>query len=202
MGTLRHSHMNAERRLLCVVDYGMVGGHLVGVAKPNQPSPSWLSYRILTFTEAPPSFRWDALPLLEQKRGYCMNSVTPTITLKRPDKIVMGIIGLIVAVPAVYALTLVVPILLKLAVDMTMLAVMCVVLALILMVVLDKGVWTTVYYQWANISRSLRRAVARENPIGVMDTAIGRFDHRLEEIDTNLSSSAAALKRHESAIAE
>lgn len=131
-----------------------------------------------------------------------MSTTGPLPNLKTADKTVMGVIAAIVAVPAIYALTIVVPILLKLAVDMTYLAIMCVVLALIGMVIADKGFWTAVYYKWANISRGLRRSVARENPIGTMDTAIARFGRKLVEVDENRTIANAALKRHANKIAE
>ena len=122
------------------------------------------------------------------------------LNLKGKDKVVMGIIAAVVGIPLVYAATIVVPILLKLAIDTTYLLAILIGLFVTATVLWDSR--TAIYYWWANTSRNIRKAVARENPIGVMDTAIGRFEGRLEQIDDNLNKSAAAAKRLEKDISD
>jgi len=44
-------------------------------------------------------------------------------------------------------------------------------------------------------ARNARRAVIRENPIGVLDISIGRFQRKLDDIDENSKAADAARKR-------
>ena len=122
------------------------------------------------------------------------------INLKGKDKAVMAIIATLVGIPLIYAATIVVPILLALAINTTYLLGICVGLFVAVTALWDSRV--AIYYWWANTSRNIRKAVARENPIGVMDTAIGRFENRLEQIDDNLNKSTAAGKRLEKDISD
>ena len=126
--------------------------------------------------------------------------MTPPLNLKGRDKIVMAIIGTIVGVPLIYAATIVVPILLKLAIDTTYLLGILIGLFVTATVLWDSR--TAIYYWWANTSRNIRRTVARDNPIGVMDTAIARFRKKLKDVDEHRAVAVAALKRHGSKIVE
>lgn len=130
-----------------------------------------------------------------------MDSTPMNIKLKRPDKIIMAVIAAVVACVLGYGLYLALPYLIALMANTITFVAELVVLVLMLMVVCDKGLWTAVYYKWANISRNMRRSVARENPIGTMDTAISRRASKLVEIDKNLTEAIGAKKRHEKNIA-
>ena len=126
--------------------------------------------------------------------------MTPPLNLKGRDKVVMAIIGTLVGVPLIYAATIVVPILLKLAIDTTYLLGILIGLFVTATVLWDSR--TAIYYWWANTSRNIRKAVARDNPIGTMDTAISRFEGRLDQIDDHLNKSVAATKRLEKDISD
>jgi hypothetical protein len=120
------------------------------------------------------------------------------ITLKKGDKITMAIIGLLglalFTVIGVVALPYVI-----LALENT-----------IYFMVLAGGtlltllsIWenrTAILYKWKNMARNIRRTIARENPIGVMDTAIERFGTKLTSIAENIQQADAARKQQLDAI--
>jgi hypothetical protein len=60
--------------------------------------------------------------------------------------------------------------------------------------------WTNIIYAYKNMSRNVARTIARENPLGVMDTAISRFEQKLEQIGSNLATAKAALLQQQKAI--
>lgn len=129
-----------------------------------------------------------------------LSSMPDRITLKRPDKIVAGIIAALVIGLLGYGLFVVLPYLITLAENTITFVLELAALAVIVMVLADRDTWTMILYQWKNISRNLRRGIARQNPIGVMDTVIERFARKLEEIDDHMTKAAAACKRHEANI--
>lgn len=124
------------------------------------------------------------------------------INLKKADKITMAVIGLIVVA------AIAIPVLTWLDVVMGLLASVMentiyflgTAGALVL-----GGLWllenrTALLYKWKNMARNLRRAIARENPIGVMDTAISRFAGKLEDISQHITRADAARKQQAAAI--
>lgn len=119
-----------------------------------------------------------------------------SINLKKGDKVAMAVIGLIglglftligyVALP--YIIT---------ALENTIHTfVLLVVLAVITMPIWDTGTRTAFIYGWKNFSRNIARAITRSNPIGVLTTAISRFEARLDDITDKLNQANAARKRH------
>jgi chromosome segregation ATPase len=68
------------------------------------------------------------------------------------------------------------------------------------MIFLNPATWSTIYYGYMNLVHSARRGIATENPIGVLDTAMSRYDAKLEQVDTHLANTAAAAKRIQSNI--
>src|SRR5262249_52914796 len=60
--------------------------------------------------------------------------------------------------------------------------------------------WTAIYYKWKNVSRNIRKAIAREDPIGVLATVIRKFEAKLDGIDENITQAVAALKRQKESI--
>ena len=122
--------------------------------------------------------------------------------LKPADKVIGGILAVLAvaafAVIGVWA----VPFLIVAATNTLYLGVMVVALLLFAMVVLDKNTWLTVLYKWKNISRSIRKAVIREDPVGVLTTAIERLDQKLEDIAVSMREAATARKQHDAEITE
>lgn len=130
-----------------------------------------------------------------------MDLRTP-LNMKQSDWLVAGLLALIALAVGGYALWVLLPIMITLAANTIIFAGELVVLAVLAIVLLDKNTWLTVLYKWKNISRSMRKAVVRENPIGVLDTVIERFSAKLKEIQKNVVSAIAARKRQDNAIAD
>lgn len=107
--------------------------------------------------------------------------------LKTPDKIVGGILAAIVVGFGLWGATYAVPILVELAKNTIYLIVELVALGFLLLVFGDKETWRSIMFKWKNISRNIRKAIIREDPIGVLDTLISRFERRLEEIQEGVA---------------
>ena len=122
------------------------------------------------------------------------------ITLKTSDKII-GSVLILVALAALVGVGLyVVPIITAAITNVIVLAGVLVVAALLGLVLLDKNTWVNTYYAWKNVSRKIRRAIIREDPIGVLDTVIQRREAQMADIDTSLSSAKAAQQRQSNTI--
>jgi hypothetical protein len=125
------------------------------------------------------------------------------IQLKQADKITMAVIGLVVvAAIAIPVLTWFAAVTALLATIMANTMYFFVTAGALLLGV--SWLWenrTALLYKWKNMARNVRRTVARENPIGTMDTAIGRFEKKLEDITTAMNEAAGALKQQRKAIA-
>lgn len=125
------------------------------------------------------------------------------IKLTQNDKIVGGVLVGLAAMALtflLYAFYLALPSLIRLAQNTLYLGVLLVLLILFAMVVLDKNTWRTVYYKWKNISRNIRRRIIREDPIGVLTTAIERMKKKQSDIEASLIETAAARKQHDAEI--
>lgn len=122
------------------------------------------------------------------------------IKMKGSDWAVAAIVAVVTIVPIVWVLMIVLPILVALAANTIVFVGELIALALLGIVFLDKNTWLTILYTWKNISRSMRKAVVRENPIGVLDTVIERFGGKLDEIQKNMITAVAARKRQEATI--
>lgn len=64
----------------------------------------------------------------------------------------------------------------------------------------DKNTWLNIYYKWRNISRNIRKAIVREDPVGILVTVIARFSQKLSEIDENITKALGAAKRQSNVI--
>lgn len=115
--------------------------------------------------------------------------------LKTPDKVVGGVIAGGIVVGILYVLYQILPFLIELAKNTMILGVELAALCVLAMILLDKNTWGLVYYKWKSISRSLRKMIVRDDPIGVLDTAIHRFEAKLDDIDENIKKSTAAKQR-------
>lgn len=122
----------------------------------------------------------------------------PTLSLKKGDKITMAIIGVIGLIAFVLIGVVALPYVLEAIKNTIYLGIMGGGLVLAVLSIISN--WTSLVYKWKNMSRNIRRTVARENPLGVMDTAIGRFARKLEDIRTNVSKADAAAKQQMEAI--
>lgn len=117
-------------------------------------------------------------------------------TLKKGDKVTMAILGLvgltIFSVVGVYALPYII-----LALENTLYTVfLAIALLVVTMPIWDTGTRTAFLYGWKNFSRNLCRFITRQNPIGVLTTAISRFEARLADITEKMNQAAGAMKRH------
>ena len=121
-----------------------------------------------------------------------------SINLKKQDKAVawiVGIIGFLLLASVGYGLFLLMPLLVELAKNTIIFFVELAVLVSMLVGVLS--IWNErelFIYKWKNFVRNLRRAIVREDPIGVLDTAIRRFATRLESIDEKIAEAVGAKK--------
>lgn len=52
-----------------------------------------------------------------------------------------------------------------------------------------------IYYGFMNLSRAVSRFIIRKDPVGTLDTAIGRMQKKQEEVSQALADSAASQKR-------
>lgn len=120
--------------------------------------------------------------------------------MKGADKvtglIILGVVGTALAVGLYYLL----PFLIELAKNTIIFGLELVVLMTLAIVFLDKGTWTAIYYKWKTISRNLRKAIVREDPIGVLATVIARFATKLDKIDENITQAVGARHRQDNAI--
>lgn len=126
-----------------------------------------------------------------------MSDISP-INLKKQDKVVMatmGIVALAIGAGLLYGLGLIMPFLVALAENTIYFALEM--LALVIIVLSAAQVWAErdiFYYKWKNIARNIRKRIIREDPIGVLSTAIKRFDQKIESIDEKIAEAIAALK--------
>lgn len=126
-----------------------------------------------------------------------MSDISP-INLKKQDKVVMAtmaILAAIVGAGVIYGLGLIMPFLVALAENTIYFALEM--LALVIIVLSAAQVWAErdlFYYKWKNIARNIRKAIIREDPVGVLKTAISRFDQKIESIDEKIAEAIGALK--------
>jgi hypothetical protein len=118
--------------------------------------------------------------------------------LKPADKKVAGVLaiiaGLFVGGTGLYIWLRLLPTLIELAQNTIYLIGMIIGIIILTSPIWDSGTRTALIYSWMNFSRNLRRTVARENPIGTYDTAISRFQAKLDEIAANLAKASGAYK--------
>lgn len=128
-----------------------------------------------------------------------MDTALPEINLKKYDKLVLTAISgglLLLFAVALYALYVFMPMLVELAKDTVYFLAMSFIAVLLLITAGE--LWMSrdaIYYKMKVFARNIRKAVVREDPIGVLDVAIHRFESKLEDIDKSLSDAAAAKKR-------
>lgn len=121
-----------------------------------------------------------------------------SITLKKGEQTwsyALAIVGLMVLGGLGYGLFLLLPFLILLAKNTIIFVAELAVL--IAMLVTLAGIWSerdTWIYKWKNFVRRFRRAIVREDPIGVLETAIRRFNDRLETIEEKINETVGALK--------
>lgn len=127
-----------------------------------------------------------------------MLQTTSSISLKKGDKITMALIGVIGLCAFTAIGYIVLPYILIAMVNTLYLLGMAGTAVFI-----GASLWenrTNILYSWKNMSRNIARGITRENPLGVMDTAISRFEKKLESIGENLSKAKAALNQQKDAI--
>jgi hypothetical protein len=120
--------------------------------------------------------------------------------LKSTDKIVGTALAVVAALAVATGLYYILPYAIELAKNTIVFFGEIALLALMAIVLLDKNTWFNVYYKWRNISRNMRKAIIREDPIGVLSTVIVRFGSKLAEIDENITKAVAAYKRQSKVI--
>lgn len=122
-----------------------------------------------------------------------------TLVLKREDRITAGVlagIGLAVLCGVLYGGYLLMPMMVDLAKNTIIFFAELAVLVFMALAALQ--VWTQrdlFTYKFQNFARNLRRRIVADDPIGTLDTAINRMDHKREEISQALTDSKAAQKR-------
>lgn len=117
---------------------------------------------------------------------------------KDSDKRIAAVVMLAVLAGAGYGLLWLLPILIQLAQETITLGIEVVVGAL-----LGALVWTNyenVWYAMLGLSRSIRRLIVHENPVGMLDAVIARLQKRLEEIADALRDATAAKSRIEAKV--
>jgi hypothetical protein len=122
------------------------------------------------------------------------------LKLKPQDKLLGGILALLAAGAIGYGLWLVLPILIALAANTIIFVAEIMAICILLMVFANPKTWQTLYYGYMNLIHSARHGIVAQNPIGVLDTVIDRYNKKLAEIDTYLKNSQAARKRIENKI--
>lgn len=121
-----------------------------------------------------------------------------SINLKKQDQVVawaLGILGLCMLGGVGYGLFHLMPLLVELAENTIIFFVELAVI--VAMVVGALSVWNErdlIVYKWKNFVRNLRRAIVREDPIGVLDTAIRRFSNRINDISERINEAVGAKK--------
>jgi hypothetical protein len=122
------------------------------------------------------------------------------IKLKTADKWWMFIVAALVLGLGGTALYVALPYLIELAQNTIIFMVELAIAGILAIILLDKGTWAAIFYKWKNISRNIRKAIAREDPIGVLSTVIQKFQRKLESIDENINQAVAAWKRQVASI--
>ena len=125
---------------------------------------------------------------------------------KKEDKVVasaLGVAAAAVVAALLYGLYLVMPMLVSLAKNtIVFFGLMAI---LVLMVLAAAQVWAerdVFLYKWKLFARNLRKAIVREDPIGVLSTAIQRFEARLEQIDARIAEAIGAKNTQDKGIAK
>lgn len=121
-------------------------------------------------------------------------------SMKNADKIVGAVLAIVAGALLIWGGIYVMPLLVELAKNTIVFIAELVVLAFLAIVFLDPNTWRSIYYKWKNISRNIRKAIVREDPLGTLDTVISRFVAKLETIDENLVQADGARKRQDKAI--
>lgn len=124
-----------------------------------------------------------------------MPEVLSPVSLKRADKWVMALIGLFVLGLGGAALYYLLPILIALATNAIIFMAELAVLGILGIILLDRGTWTALFYRWKLMSRNMRKSVAREDPVGVLDVVVQKFETKLAKIDDNITQAVGAKNR-------
>lgn len=131
-----------------------------------------------------------------------MTENLPNINLKQKDKIAMGVMAaLVLAIIAVPVLTWFAAVTALMATIAANSVYILVTVGGILLVL--STLWENRYnilYKWKLMARNVARSIAREDPIGVMDVAIKRFENKLEDIGQHLINAQAARKQQQESI--
>jgi len=119
---------------------------------------------------------------------------------KKPDRagglVLMGVVGLGI----LYAFYLALPTLIMFAQDTIYFGVEIAVGVVLAMFLFSRDFWSGIFYASQNLIRKMRRAIVREDPIGVLDTVIGRFETKQAEIADAMVQADAARKRQANSI--
>lgn len=133
-----------------------------------------------------------------------MSESQSSLPFKKQDKVVAGVLAAVAAVIGaglLYGLYRIMPMLVSLAKNTIVFFAELVVLVILILVVAQLWAERDLFiYRWKLFARNLRKALVREDPIGVLDTAIKRFEHRLEQIDEQIAAAIGAKKTQEHGI--
>lgn len=120
---------------------------------------------------------------------------------KRPDQIGGLVVMGLVAAGLLYGFWRALPTLIAFAQDTILFGVELAVLAVLAMFLLDPKFWHGLYFWSQNQIRTVRRKIVSEDPIGILDTVIVRFDTKTQEIADAMVQADAARKRQQNSIA-
>lgn len=124
------------------------------------------------------------------------------ISLKKGEQAwsyALAVVGLMVLGGIGYGLFLLMPLLVILAKNTIIFVAELAVL--ISMLVTAAGIWSERelwHYKWKNYVRRLRRAIVREDPVGIIETALKRFAEKLGLIEEKITEAVAALRVQQS----
>jgi hypothetical protein len=127
-----------------------------------------------------------------------------SVSLKKQDMAIMavlGTVGALVVGGVIYGLYLAMPMLVSLAKNTIIFFAELAVLVLMLLAAAQAWQERDLFlYKWKSMARNIRKAIVREDPIGVLDTAIKRFEARLENIDDRIAEAIGAKKTQDDGI--
>lgn len=123
-----------------------------------------------------------------------------TTKFKTPDKAGAWTLMALAVIAAGIGLYRLLPALIELAANTIYFGVELAVAAVLAMFLLDPKFWHGVYFWSQNQIRKVRRRIVREDPIGVLDTVIARFEKKLEEVGNYMVEADAARRKQAKSI--
>lgn len=129
-----------------------------------------------------------------------MDAQQLTTKFKKPDQIgAMVLIGAAVVAGGVVLYRLL-PALIELATNTIYFGIEAAIVIVLAMFLLSPSFWHGVYFWSQNQIRKVRRRVVREDPIGVLDTVIARFEAKLVEVSNYMVEADAARRKQAKSI--